>query len=214
MIRKIVVLGALVVAWQRTPGWSQINLTKNSPLQLRARLVGQYYCHQPGSDQVEVVLKLELKFANTGDDSVILYRKCDRLLRLSRGRTLSDAVAGKYEDSSFFSETFTVPHIVSGTETIPPQNYFVIIPPGEPYFLNTILSFSYCLQPRKGCSTMEPGEHYAQAVYATWMDTLLVGKRLRKVWEPFGYLWFEALSLEPLRFEVATPTSIGICPVP
>ena len=101
MIRKIVILGALMVAGQLTKGLSQVNFTQNPSLQLKAGLVGQYYCHQPGSDQVEVVLKLQLKFINNGDEPLILYRKCDELLRLSRSKTLSDALAHKYE-SSFF----------------------------------------------------------------------------------------------------------------
>jgi len=214
MLKKIVMLGALAVAVQPTQARSQVSPTRNASLKLSATLLSQYYCHEPGSDQVEVVLKVRLKFANAGDCPVILYRKSDRLLRLSRSRTFSDALASRYEDASSFTEPFTFPHIVSGTESFPPQNYFVVMRPDEPYFLNTILSFSYCLRPRRGCSAMEPGEHYAQAVYATWKEALSVGKRLRALWEPFGYLWIEALPMEPLRFEVATPTSIGICPVP
>ncbi len=183
-------------------------------LKLQARLTGQSYCREPRSDDLSATLRLQLKVTNIGEEPVILYRKCDQLFEASRSATLADALAGRYEDSFHVSYApFFYLKLIKGYEAFPPQDYFVILRPDEPYFLNTVVSFRYCTPARVRCPALS-GDHYLRARFSTWKESPEVLARARKTWRPFGYLWDGDLTTEPVAFAVADPPVIPDCEEP
>ena len=180
-------------------------------LRLDTRLVRQSYCRRQPLNHLNVQLDLQLKFTNTAEEPLILYRKCDIPVRTSRSATLADALARKYEENWDIMPALVFPHLVSGREPFPPQDYFVILNPGESYFLNTTTGFAYCLPARAGCPTLT-GEHFLSFVIATWKESPKVAEQLRKAWRPFGLLWDENVTSEPVRFTVVDQPDAPECP--
>ena len=182
------------------------------PLRLEMRLRKQSYCRR--MDRMNVNLEVQLRFTNTGEEPLILYRKCDRALRVSRSATASDVAAGKYEESLEITPDFFYPHIVTGKEAFPPQDSFMILRPGESYFLNSAVGFAYCVVARRDCQALTEGEHYLQVVYATWKEPLQVAKQLSALWRPFGSLWYKPVVSEPMAFVITGQQSLEPCPAP
>ena len=182
-------------------------------LKLQARLTGQSYCREPRSDEIHVILRLQLTFTDIGEEPVILYRMCG-LSRESRSATLADAEAGRYEEDWHLSYApFFYLKLIKGYEAFPPQDYFVILRPNESYFLNSSVSFSFCTPARAHCPSLS-GEQYLRARYSTWKESPEVLARARKTWRPFGYLWDSDLTTEPVAFTVTEPPVIPECEEP
>jgi hypothetical protein len=184
-----------------------------SVLRLETRLISQSYCRRQPLDKMNVELKLQLKFTNLGDEPVILYRKCDSVERISRSATVEDALARKYEENWNVMLASVFPHLVSGKEAFPPQDYFVVLRPGESHYLIRTVGFEYCLPARQGCPALT-GEHYLSVVFGTWKEPPKLAEQLRKRWRVFGMLWDENVTSEPMRFTVVDRPSAPSCPAP
>src|SRR5690349_18492413 len=81
-----------------------------SSLRLEMKLRKQSYCLR--ADRMNLSFDLQLRFINTGEEPLIIYRKCDRPLKVNRSATASDALAGKFEESLEITPDFFYPHLV------------------------------------------------------------------------------------------------------
>lgn len=138
LLLVLVVLQQLLAQTEDRP-----NIPLRSALKLETRVMSQHYCLRNGA--INVTLNLQLKFTDTGEEPLILYRKCDVPVRTSSSASQADALARKYDSDLHIMAPLISPHLITGKEPFPPQDYFIVLKPGESYFLNTVKGFRYCV---------------------------------------------------------------------
>ena len=120
MLQRIPILMVLALAALLAQSRPWENVPERPTLRLETKLMSQGYCRT--SDSIDVILNLQLRYTNTGQVPLILYRNSDQLLAVSRSASAADALAGKYEDTAYLSYVpFIYVGLVKGYEAFPPR---------------------------------------------------------------------------------------------
>jgi len=148
-------------------------------LKLETVLVKQQYCN---SGDVHVLLfELKLKFTNTGNVTLILYKGSNLVSYVRVARNQQELEQKRYEISQ--STTW----VSSGPEGLPdvgqaPDARFAVLKAGQ--------SFTMPAEARiPSLNLLATGEHVLQVIVPTWKGTPAQAEGLKRRWEWVGELW-------------------------
>jgi hypothetical protein len=177
-----------------------------SLLQLTTQIVSERYC---AADPDLAILRLSLRliYTNIGQQSLILYKTSNKIVRLMVSRSKNEALMKQYEDSA---------HILY-VDSIKLQTYtrsaldkiFVIIKSGESYEIEGEVTIG--VRRDNSNKPVVAGEHVLQVVIPTWPGTPYQAKRLSNRWNKKGNLWVDTITSEPMVFEVKKEPLIENC---
>jgi hypothetical protein len=166
--------------------------------------VAEEYCNE---DQLRMTL--ELKFNNSSQKRIILYKYSVGVVRSLVSSNRESAMTKQYE-----ADTRYLVNLIAGAAEIDgsaPGDNFAILQPNDSYttkahvilFLNRV---------EKGVPrNLSPGDHYLQVVVQTWYLSDDLSKKLSKQWRPTGSLWTDDVRSQPMRFRIESKDSVGKC---
>src|SRR5262245_26875156 len=110
-------------------------------VQLKIRIKEQRYC-----SPIRLQMDLSLDFIDTGKDRLMFFKDGHRIVEYKVSRTLENALAKKYEldirmfgSKVFYTKDFLDISPLIDTPT-PSDDYFIVIPPGEVYRSEELLT--------------------------------------------------------------------------
>ena len=140
-------------------------------------------------------MRLRLRFANTGERTVILRKRCP-VVRYFVSRTAEDAAAQKYVTHGWF--TLRPDAKDEPPDGAAPGEDFIILRKGESHEaeseLTIVLSVDWKTRVREG-------DYVLQVKTLTWFDSVKVAQRLRERWQELGYLWSDGVTSEPMAIK-------------
>lgn len=178
-------------------------------LTLSAEILSQEYC-SVGPESGSLELKLRLRYANQGNEKLILYRGHD-LFYQTRIRSVSNAEEGKpYEisfvNSRYFDEEFEL------IDAPAPSKVFVILPPGARFEREMVVGVTVVGEGgERGNSSVKPGAHTLQLIVSNWYKTIGLAQKLKEGWKAKGILWFQPLRTNIVDLSIAIPKSLPRC---
>lgn len=178
------------------------------PLQLTVQIVSQSYCAVT-SDSSALEMKLRMRYANVGNQKLILYKGHDFFFQ-SKIRSAPGNASGPYEvwfvNSRYFDEEF------EPIDQPSPGKVFLTLPPGSIYEREMMISVGVVSETvGRGNSTIRNGDHTLQLVVSTWYKTRALAQKLREQWHRKGLLWSDAVVSSPISFVAQRPRLMPPC---
>jgi len=207
IIRSLLTVTTLLWLSPATAFGAQTKLPKQ-PLELTVELVVQSYC-QASSDSAQLEMKLVLRYANVGNQKLILYKGHDLFYQTRIRRALTGSSAN-YEvlflNSRYFDEEF------ESIDQSSPGKVFVMLPPGAVYEREIIVGVAVVGEKvERGNYALRAGDHTLQLIVSTWYKSRLLAQKLRQQWARKGFLWFDPLVSAPISFTAQRPSSLAPC---
>lgn len=186
-----------------SPAASQTNATIQSrqPLELTTRIISQRYCATSASvDTLE--MKLQLRYANIGNEKLILYKGNALFYQTKIRQRLSEAAVAKpYEVVMLNARYFD--QMPEKIDRASPGRAFIILPPGAVYETEMVVGVGVVGEGRERMSNaITNGEHTLYLIVSTWYESRTLAKELRERWRRNGFLWFDPITSMPLNFTV------------
>jgi len=171
-------------------------------LRLTTTVKGQSFC-----DTGSMRLNLRLRYDNLGEKATILFKNSSVVFGYMISHTLKAASVRQYETNRL---SYAVVYGKRLNETAEPSEQFVIIQPGQSHETDTVL---YLVNQRTddGSSDVTAGEHFLQIKVRTWVDSPDLAQTLKSRWAPFGDLWTQPVTSEPMRFFVRNNPPLVEC---
>jgi hypothetical protein len=164
---------------------------QRTDLKLETKLIRQGYCVSPGPTH-NLRLELEIKYTNTGEKLLILYKGSIFISHVRVAHSQDDLDQKKYESNH------SITWVTSGSGNVPdmgsiPNEHFTVLKPGKSfkaYGETRILTDS----------PLAEGNHLLQVIIPTWNGTEDYAKRLKSKWQSIGHLWLGNAISVPMSF--------------
>lgn len=205
-MRYALLLGITLLLWLNCAAafGQQVNTAKQ-PLVLTVEIISQQYCAL-NSDLTSLQMRLKLRYTNTGDQKLILYKGHDLFYQTKVRASSTGADEVTFLNSRYFDDE---PEPIEGSS---PSRVFVVLPPGATYEREIVMGMGVAGQPSNpGKQTIGEGEHSLQLIVSTWYKSRSLAQKLRQQWERRGLLWFDAVASKPVLFTVERPSSLVPC---
>jgi hypothetical protein len=207
-MRQTYFLSLLVLCFGCAQAQAQSKISTNltPQLQLTTEVIDARFCE---SDYLRV--QLRLRYFNSGDQPVILYRQSTTIMTYFISKTIEHAEEQKYEQkySPMQSAVDPLEHVDSET---PNERTFVILQPATFYETTTQAHFPFISDGKSQDSTLlRPGRHILQIRVQTWSDQQDTTLSLRERWRPYGYLWTRSVVSGPMTFDIEKHPNIVGC---
>ena len=190
-------------------GCSIILLGQSKPtsqLQLTTEITDAKFC---SSDYLR--LQLRLRYFNSGDQPVILYRQSNTIVTYFISKSVRDADAEKHEQKYSPMQSPVSPAEFGDGEA-PDEETFVILQPSASYEVSAKADLLFIFDGKdKDPDLLRPGRHVLQIRVQTWPTAQNVGAKLRERWRSHGYLWTQSLISRPVEFNVAKHPNVVGC---
>lgn len=205
-MRKAWLIGLLVAcAIAETRGQSNIRTNLTPDLVLTMEVIDARFCE---SDYLR--LRLRLRYFNSGDQSVILYRQSNTIVTYFISKNIDEAERENYEQKYSPMQSSVGPSDPVESERPNPER-FVILKPAASYDTTTQADFPFIFDGKsKDASLLRPGSHVLQIRVRTWSEQQDVTISLRERWSGYGYLWTSSIVSRPMTFTIAKhPQLVG-----
>jgi len=175
-------------------------------LQLTTEVIDTKFCN---SDYLR--LKLRLRYVNSGDQPIILYRQSNTIMTYFISKSIGDAALEKYEQKySPLQSQVNAAELVD-SKTVDEQT-FVILKPSASYEVLTNADLPFIFDgTNQDSDLLRPGHHVLQIRVQTWSAPPKVATRLRERWRSYGQLWTQSLVSAPMKFSVAKSPNVVPC---
>ena len=195
----------LIIACAFAPG-VQSN-PQERPLTLSSRIIEQRYC--VGDSGVDFLhLKIQLRFTNTGNRKLILYKGNN--LFFAVWIKPEQALAARFEMKTTASRFLQM--TPEDVDREAPNRDFVFLSPSESF--ETVITASLPIAREEGKrsrGTINNGEHLLYVAASTWYESRKLGEQLRERWQRKGLLWLDPLGSMPVKFNSDKPDSAERC---
>lgn len=178
-------------------------------LQLTTRIAGERYC-AVSADVDALQITLRLRYANTGNRKLILYKGNRLFYQIFVSRSVEDVEARRYETRTTHSRFYDQqPEKIDDTH---PGNVFAILSPGASYETEQIIALPVARDDGKSArDILFAGKHVLQIVVSTWYESRNLAQTLRERWQRRGFLWTDMLIAQPTSFNVDRNRSAVVC---
>jgi hypothetical protein len=169
-------------------------------LQLTASIAGQRYC-AVNANVDALQLTLRMKYTNTGNRKLILYKGNRLFYQIFVSRSGEDVLARKTELRTTHSRYFDEQpeKIISSS----PGSVFTTLSPGASYVTQQVISLPVARDGNGLFNVSIPaGEHILNVSASTWYESQKIAMQLRERWRTRGYLWSDPLSSNSVAFIV------------
>ena len=187
---------------------AQSNSPANSApeLQLTTEVIDAKFCE---GDYVR--LQLRLRYFNSGNQPIILFRQSSTIMTYFISKTINDAERQKYEQKySPMQAPIGVPELVD-SET-PDEQAFVILKPAASYEVTTQAHLPFINDAQtEDADLLRPGSHVLEIRVQTWPGQRDVTTKLRERWRAHGHLWTQSIVSQPMVFNIAKRPQIVGC---
>ena len=172
-------------------------------LQLTTEIVSQRYCK--GDAELDALdLNLKLRFENTGNQPLILYKSSDQIVQ----QIVRD-IDGNSELNS------TLSWLMSGEWKVDESSLgrlFVVLPPNKIYETQTTARVFITREGvGKIAGAVGDGEHFLQIRIAAWDGSQELADGLRQSWKQSGFLWTNSILSLPVKFKVNAKRKVACC---
>jgi hypothetical protein len=181
-------------------------------VQLKIQIKEQRYCSAS-----KLQMDLSLNFINTGKDRLMFFKDGHRIAAYKVSRTLENALAKKYEldvelfgSKMFYTKDFLDISPLIDTPT-PPDDYFIVIPPGEVYRSEELLTILLEVNASTKQPDLPEGEHFLEVTLVTWPDIAASPDKFRERWKEYGYLYSKGIISAPVSFTFFNNTKTVRC---
>jgi hypothetical protein len=178
-------------------------------LTLTVEVLRQRYC-AAGADAASLETKLKLRYVNSGNEKLILYKGHD-LFYQTRIRSVP-----KHEDTRPYEITFLNSRYFDeefeAIDEPAPSRVFVILDPGATFERELVVGIGVVGDgANQGAASVKAGSHTLQLIVSTWYKTISLAQKLRERWKQKGYLWFQPLRTNPVALNIEVPKSLPQC---
>jgi len=184
-------------------------LSQDRSLQLTTEIISQRYC-AAGPDVNTMQLRLRLRYTNTGDQKLIIYKGDKLYYRTVISRHQAEAPIKKYDVDLIharYSDGQTE-HI----EGPSPTKAFIILRPGSIHQIEQTVSVPVMRTTnRRIDGALEAGEHTVRVTVSTWYESKQLAEALRERWQRNGFLWTNTVASIPVRFIVNRQNQVSPC---
>jgi hypothetical protein len=178
-------------------------------LQLTASIMGQRYC-AVNANVDALQLTLQMKYTNTGNRKLILYKGNRLFYQIFVSRSGEDVAARTTELRTTHSRYFDEQpeKIVSSS----PGSVFTTLSPGASYVTQQVISLPVARDGNGLFNVSIPaGEHVLNVSSSTWYESQKIAMQLRERWRMRGYLWSDPLSSNSVAFVVDKNSRPVVC---
>ncbi|HVF51631.1 MAG TPA: hypothetical protein VNA19_16220 [Pyrinomonadaceae bacterium] len=197
---------------------AQSRPASNPPLQLTTRLLTRRFC--PLSEQLDALqLKLELRYTNTSERPVILYRGKNLFYQTYISRR---AIETGMESGASASPAKPFELVMTHArywderreeiERDTPGKVFVVLAPRGVFLSEQVISIPVAREAGaqlKGA--VAPGEQQLRLTVSSWYEARSLAEKLRQRWHRHGLLWADPLASAPMHFTVEQRRSLTDC---
>ncbi|HEX8889389.1 MAG TPA: hypothetical protein VF779_09435 [Pyrinomonadaceae bacterium] len=178
-------------------------------LQLTARIAGERYC-TVSSDVDALQITLRLRYTNTGNRKLILYKGNKLFYQIFVSRNLQDAAARRYETRTTHSRYYDQqPEKIDDAH---PGNVFTVLSPGASYEAEQVITLPVARDEGKARrDVLTTGDHVLQVIVSTWYESKKLAEALRERWQRRGFLWTDMLDTQALSFNIGKNRSAVVC---
>jgi hypothetical protein len=159
-----------------------------------------------------MMFRLRLSIVNRFDKKLIL-EKTTGLYGIFVARDEKKLSERKYEYHPSLDINME-PYVTETPERFKsPGPEFVILAPGESFQTEAWIRAPSAGRQQTSDQTegtIPTGNHVLQVTFSTW-DFQTEPKEIRKRWEPFGYLFYDNISTEPLPFTLPSDPRLDTC---
>lgn len=200
-MKFIYLLLALVLLYHANP--QAVCAGQDNDLQLTITVTSQRYCLNKIYDgEYDLILKLQLRYTNTGKQTLILEKGGNLITYFKTGSDLKSLAAARYGHILWMSSNNE-----GVTETgSTPSSSFVALKPDEFYEIEGEMRFPSAKE------LLAKGRQYLQVVIPTWSGTDNQAHELRKRWKKTGALWYKPARSQPMEFTVEKEPKVVECP--
>jgi hypothetical protein len=172
-------------------------------LQLTKEIVSQRYCK--GDAELDALdLNLKLRFENTGNQPLILYKSSDQIVQ----QIIQNVYGGNEVNS-------TLSWMMSGEWKVDESSLdklFVVLPPNKTYEMQTSARvFVTRGVVGKIAGAVGNGEHFLQIRVAAWHGSQELADNLQQSWKQSGFLWTNSILSLPMKFKVDIKRKLSRC---
>jgi hypothetical protein len=180
-------------------------------LKITTEIVSQSYC-KDSAKTFAVIFSLRVRILNRSDKKLILERTTGLygIVVAHDEKSLSER---KYEYSPSLSITMEPVATETPERFKSPGPEFAILEPGESLQTDALVRAPFAgRQPGSDqtSGTIAPGNHVLQVRFLTW-DFQTEPKKIRRSWEPLGYLVYDEISTGPLPFSLPSDPKLEAC---
>jgi hypothetical protein len=187
-------------------GQSKFSTNLTPQLQLTTEVIDAKFCE---SDYLR--LQLRLRYFNSGDQPVILYRQSTTIMTYFISKTIDQAEAEKYVQKYSPMQRAVGPSDIVDSEK-PNEQTFVILKPATSYSITTQGDFPFIFDGKsKDSNLLHPGRYILQIRVSTWSEQQDLTKRLRERWRTHGYLWTRSVVSRPMTFTIEKHPQVVRC---
>ena len=203
--------GSLIVAtlWLLASASLVPAQTGSSNLVLTTNITGQQYCaNSPVMGTLQ--LRLRLRYMNTGNQKLILYRGDDLFYQARIRAAVVEAGVKPYEIAVLNARYLEQEN--EPIEQAAPGKLFVILPPGASYETEATFGIGIVGQgAKRDRHAIFEGEHTLYLIVSTWYRTRNLAEKLRQQWQRKGFLWFDPVISNAVTFRAERPPSALPC---
>jgi hypothetical protein len=207
-MRPTYLLSLLIVCWgcAMTQAQSKISTTLTPQIQLTTEVVDAKFCE---SDYLR--LQLRLRYFNSGDQPIILYRQSTTIMTYFISKTIEHADVEKYGQKYSPMQSAVGPLELIDSEK-PNEQTFVILKPATSYETSTHAHFPFIFDGKsKDSNLLRPGRHILQIRVRTWPEQQDTALSLRERWRTYGYLWTRSVVSQPMTFNIEKHRQVVGC---
>jgi len=188
---------------------ASLSAQEQRDLQLTARIMGKRYC-AVSADVDALQITLRLRYANTGNQKLILYKGNKLFYQIFVSRDLQDAAARRYETRTTHSRYYDQqPERIDDAH---PSSVFTVLAPGAAYEADQTITLPVARDEGKiQRDILFAGDHVLQVIVSTWYESKNLAQTLRERWQRRGFLWTDTLSTQALSFNVDKNRAAVVC---
>lgn len=187
-------------------GQSTVGANLTPELRLTTEVVDARFCE---GDYLR--LQLRLRYFNSGNQPVILYRNSNTIMTYFISKTIHDAEKEKYEQKFSPMQAPVGVREVVDTEA-PNEQAFVILNPAASYEVTAQADFPFISAGKNEDSDLlRPGRHVLEIRVKTWPGQQDATTKLRERWRAHGYLWSRSIISRPMMFSIVKRPQIVRC---
>ena len=198
----LLMVGAII----EVRGQSTISTNSTPDLQLTMEVIEPRFCERD-----HLRLRLRLRYFNSGDQPIILYRQSNTIMTYFISKTIADADAEKYEQK--YSPMQSPVGLAEPLESERPNpERFIILKPAASYDTTTQADFPFIFDGNsEDASLLRAGRHLLQLRVQTWSERQGVTMSLRERWSSYGYLWTRSIVSQPMMFSIPEHPQVVGC---
>jgi hypothetical protein len=178
-------------------------------LQLTASIINQQSCMiNSGVDALS--LTLQLRYTNTGNRKLILYKGNKLFYQVFVSHSKDDATHRNYELHTTHARYYDVqPEKIAGDS---PGSVFAVLSPGASYeTMQTIVVTVARESTGQFNVSVAPGEHVLNLIASTWYESKKLAQDLRDRWKARGFLWTDSVASNSVALVIDNKTATTPC---